>query len=46
MPKSGQTVGASLVPTPKQRNTECDREAIKSGESAEEIWPNEPNKSV
>lgn len=37
---------ASLVPAPKQRNTEGEREAIKSGKSAEEIWPNEPNKAA
>ena len=40
IPMSGQIVDASLVPTPKQRNTEGEREAIKSGESAMEIWPN------
>lgn len=43
---SGQIVDASLVPAPKQRNTEGGREAIKSGKSANEIWPNEPNKAA
>lgn len=46
IPMSGQIVDASLVQAPKQRNTESEREAIKSGKSAEEIWPNEPNKAA
>ena len=46
IPMSGQIVDASLVPAPKQRNTEGEREAIKSGMSAKEIWPDEPNKAV
>nr|WP_234810830.1 transposase [Sphingobium herbicidovorans] len=33
------------MPAPKQRNTEGEREAIKSGKSAE-IWPDEPNKAA
>lgn len=41
IPMSGQIVDASLVPAPKQRNTEGEREAIKSGKSAKEIWPGE-----
>ena len=45
IPMAGQIVDASLVPAPKQRNTEGEREAIKSGMSAKEIWPNEPNKA-
>ncbi|MFC6623821.1 IS5 family transposase [Novosphingobium panipatense] len=46
IPMSGQIVDASLVPAPKQRNTEGEREAIKSGMSAKEIWPDEPNKAA
>lgn len=46
IPMSGQIVDASLVPAPKQRNTEGEREAIKSGKSAKDIWPNEPNKAA
>lgn len=46
MPMSRQIVDASLVPAPKQRNTEGEREAIKFGKSANEIWPNDPNKAV
>ena len=46
IPMSGQLVDASLVPTPRQRNTEGEREAIKSGKSARDIWPDEPNKAA
>jgi transposase, IS5 family len=37
IPMSGQIVDASLVPAPKQRNTEGERDAIKSCLSAKEI---------
>lgn len=46
IPMSGQIVDASLVPAPKQRNTEPEKEAVKAGKSASEIWPNEPNKAA
>lgn len=46
IPMSGQIVDASLVPAPKQRNTDAEKEAIKGGKSAEEIWPDEPNKAA
>jgi len=46
IPMSGQIVDASLVPAPKQRNTEPEKEAIKAGKSAGEIWPDEPNKAA
>lgn len=46
IPMSGQIVDASLVPTPKQRNTEGEKEAIKEGKSAREIWPDEPAKAA
>jgi len=39
-------VDASLVPAPKQRNTDPEKEAIKAGKSAREIWPDEPNKAA
>ena len=45
IPMSGQIVDASLVPAPKQRNTEDEKAAIKAGKSADEIWPDEPNKA-
>ena len=37
---------ASLVPAPKQRNTEEEKAAIKAGKTADEIWPDEPNKAA
>ncbi len=43
---SGQIVDATLVLAPKQRNTDGEKEAIKSGKSAKEIWPDEPNKAA
>ena len=46
IPMSGQIVDASLVPAPKQRNTDDERDAIKAGKSADEIWPNEPAKAA
>ena len=46
IPMSGQIVDSSLVPAPKQRNTDPEQEAIKAGKSASEIWPDEPNKAA
>jgi IS5 family transposase len=46
IPMSGQIIDASLVPAPKQRNTDPEKEAIKVGKTANEIWPNEPNKAA
>jgi IS5 family transposase len=46
IPMAGQIVDASLVPAPKQRNTEAEKAAIKAGKSAGEIWPEEPNKAA
>jgi len=46
IPMSGQIVDASLVPAPKQRNTDPEKEAIKAGKCANEIWPDEPNKAA
>jgi hypothetical protein len=46
IPMSGQIVDASLVPAPKQRNTDGEREAIKAGKTADEIWPDEPAKAA
>jgi hypothetical protein len=45
IPMSGQIVDASLVPAPKQRNTDPEKAAIKEGKTAEEIWPDAPNKA-
>ncbi len=46
IPMSGQIVDATLVPAPKQRNTDGEKEAIKQGKTADEIWPDEPNKAA
>ena len=46
IPMSGQIVDASLVPAPKQRNSEGEKAAIKTGNCAAEIWPDEPNKAA
>jgi len=46
IPMSGQIVDASLVPAPKQRNTEDEKAAIKAGKSANEIWLDHPNKAA
>lgn len=46
IPMSGQIVDASLVPAPKQRNTDGEKQAIKEGKSAREIWPDEPAKAA
>jgi IS5 family transposase len=42
----GQIVDASLVASPRQRNTDAEKEAIKSGKSASEIWPDKPAKAA
>ena len=46
LPMGGQIVDATLVAAPKQRNTAAEREAIKAGRSAAEIWPDEPAKAA
>ena len=46
IPMGGQIVDASLVPAPKQRNTEAEKAAIKEGKTAKEIWPDAPNKAA
>ena len=46
LPMSGQIVHASLVAAPRQRNTKDEKDAIKGGKSADEIWPNQPAKAA
>ena len=46
IPMSGQIVDASLVPAPKQRNTEPEKKAVKEGKSATEIWSDNPAKAA
>ena len=41
----GQIVDATLVPAPKQRNTEDEKTAINAGKSAKQIWRGKPNKA-
>jgi transposase len=42
----GQIVDATLVPAPKQRNTQAEKDAIKEGKKAGEIWPDEPARAA
>ena len=42
----GQIVDATLVSAPKQRNSDDEKEAIKAGRSATEIWPDQPAKAA
>ena len=46
IPMSGQIVDATLVPVPRQRNTDVEKEAVKVGKSAKEIWLDHPNKAA
>ena len=46
LPMSGQIVDASLVAAPRQRNTKEEKEAIKAGKSADQIWPHEPSRAA
>lgn len=41
----GQLVDSTLVAAPKQRNSDNEKKAIKAGKSAQEIWPDKPNKA-
>ena len=43
--KAGQIVDSTLVAAPKQRNSKDENDAIKSGKSADEIWPDAPAKA-
>ncbi|MEN3793295.1 transposase [Fulvimarina sp. MAC3] len=45
LPMSGQIIDATLVAAPRQRNTEDEKARIKAGESAKEIWKDEPFKA-
>ena len=46
IPMSGQIVDATLVPAPRQRNTEDQKAAIKEGKTAKQIWPDHPKKAA
>lgn len=43
---SGQILDASLVRAPRQHLDDGEKEAIKEGKTAEEIWGDEPNKAA
>lgn len=45
LPMGGQIVDATLVLAPRQRNNDNEKDAIKVGKKAGEIWPDEPNKA-
>ena len=42
----GQIIDATLVAAPRQRNTQEEKQAIKDGKRADEIWPDAPNKAL
>ncbi len=42
----GQSVDAILVSAPKQRNSDDQKQAIKAGRRAAEIWPDQPTKAA
>ena len=46
LPMGGQIVDATLVAALKQRNTAAEKEPIKAGRSAGEIWPDHPAKAA
>jgi len=46
LPMGGQIVDATLVAAPKQRNTAAEKQAIKAGKRAAEIWPKQPAKAA
>ena len=43
---SGQIVDASLIPAPRQHLDDGEKQAIKDGKSADEIWPDDPAKAA
>lgn len=43
---SGQILDASLIPAPRQHLDDGEKEAIKEGKSAAEIWPENPSKAA
>ena len=45
-PQGGQIVDGTIVEVPRQRFTKEEKQAIKEGKSAREIWPDKPNKAA
>jgi len=46
LPMGGQIVDATLVSAPRQRNNDGEKQAIKQGKSARDIWPSNPAKAA
>lgn len=46
LPMGGQIIDATLVAAPRQRNTDKEKQAIKAGNSAHEIWPDHPARAA
>lgn len=44
--KSGQILDASLIPAPRHHLSSDEKAAIKEGQTADEIWPDEPRKAA
>ena len=43
---SGQIVDSSLVAVPKQRHTRAEKQAVKAGKTAREIWSDQPARAA
>jgi transposase len=44
LPMAGQIVDATLVAAPRPRNTAAEKARIRAGETARDIWPDQPAK--
>ena len=44
LPMGDQIVDATLVAAPKRRNSQVEKAAVKEGENAADVWPDEPAK--
>ncbi len=42
----GQILDASLIPAPRQHLDDTEKQAIKEGQTANDIWPDAPNKAA
>lgn len=46
LPMSGQIIDATLATARRQRNSDAEKAAIKAGQRADEIWPDQPAKAA
>ncbi len=46
IPMSGRIIDAALVAAPGRRNADAEKAAVRAGETAREIWPEEPNEAA